>query len=65
MTLLLHRLTPEGARRGFASGLQGKEGFFFRGLAFFFFLKDNETYEVKMGEHLLNSDDFFINEVTI
>lgn len=52
--------TSEGTRRGFASGLQGKEGIFFRGFAFFF-LKDNETYEVKMGEHLLNSDDLSMN----
>lgn len=43
------------AKRGFSSGV----------LLFFFFLKDNETYEVKMGEHLLNSDDFFINELAI
>lgn len=57
--------TSEGTRKGFASGLQGKEGIFLRCFAFFFFLKDNETYEVKMGEHLLNSDDFFINELAI
>lgn len=53
VTLLLHRLTPEGARRGFASGLQGKEGFFFRGLAFFFFSEGQWNLWSKDGGTLI------------